>query len=164
MMTIIQPMIEDNTLAPQFDLPATIGHRVQLWSYKGRSNLALFFVSDIKSDESISLLNEIASNIKDYEDYNAIPIVIAQDNIESLEAVARNMDLQFPLASDVIGSVTSRYTAATPAVFVIDRYGELSAQAPVDTGKGLPGHKQVADWLGLIELQCPECSVPTWRP
>lgn len=164
MTTLTQPMIQDNTMAPQFDLPATTGHRVKLWSYKGRRNLALFFVADINTDETKSLLNEIATKIKDYEDYNATPIVVAQDNIESLEKIARDMDLPFPLASDVVGSVTSRYTMATPAVFVIDRFGELYAQSPVDTGSGLPGHKRVIDWLGLIELQCPECGVPTWRP
>jgi peroxiredoxin len=162
MQEVANPKLKDRELISQFDLPATGGRRVMTWSYKGRQNLVILFLSDVKSSEARTYLSELSRQYDQYKDHNAEILVVSQENIETLEAVALELRLMFPLASDVDGSVTERYTDTTPAVFVVDRFGELCTQSEAEVDSEFPNYQQILGWLHLIELQCPECGVSTW--
>lgn len=161
MNPVIQSKIEDHSLVPLFDLPATGGKRVTTWSYKGRMNLVIFFL-DFSSAEVLDQFRKLAGLYPQFQGHNTEILVVSQDNIETLEKLSRELGLPFPLISDVDGSVTDAYTARTPAVFVIDRYGELYAQSLAEADREFPDSQRLLDCLHLIELQCPECGVPTW--
>jgi len=163
MKTIVLSVVQNGSLVPHFDLPATKQSRAELWGYKGNLNLAVFFIPDAKSEESQQILRSIADHYTDYASRNTEVIVISKDNIETLDRIADQMGLPYPLASDITGGVTEKYTVETPSVFVIDRFGELYDQEVVDSGSGGFDNQRALDWLHLIELQCPECGVPTWR-
>ncbi|MDO8683137.1 MAG: redoxin domain-containing protein [Armatimonadota bacterium] len=162
MKTVVHPKIQNHALVPQFDLPATRGKRARIWSYKGHQNLVIFFVTGVKDAEARTFLKDLASRYDDYLEHNCEILVVSQDNIETLESVASELGLPFPLVSDVDGSVTERYTESVPAVFVVDRYGELYAQSEVDRVSDLADHERILAGLHLIEMECPECGVTTW--
>ena len=50
-----------------------------------------------------------------------------------------------------------------PAVFVTDRFREIFAAYLPGRGVGLPGAKEILEWLVFVNIQCPECGVPEWR-
>jgi peroxiredoxin len=154
------PKILDHSLVPNFDLPATGSRRIMTWTYKGQKNLVILFAPSVLS-ELRKHLDMLVSLYPRYQEHNAEVIVVSKDNIESLDELSGQLGLPFPLVSDVDGSVTDRYTDQEPAAFVIDRYGELYAQSAPSDQETLD-HKQMLDWLQLIEMQCPECGVPTW--
>ncbi|MDO8588335.1 MAG: redoxin domain-containing protein [Armatimonadota bacterium] len=154
--------IKDHALVPQFDLPATGGRRAMTWGYKGLRNLVIVFLPDIRNSESRRILQDLAKRYSEYRDHNAEILVVSKDNIETLESLSKELGLPFPLASDVDGSVTESYTELAPATFVLDRYGELYAHSEFGIDREFPDYQQILDWLHLIELQCPECGIPTW--
>lgn len=160
-METVQPKIAERSLVPPFDLPATRGGRAQLWAFKGLRHLVIFLLPHLRGERSTAILKVLARLYEEYSAHNAEVLVISKDNRETLEKVSAELKLPYPLASDVTGAVTEAYTLETPAVFVIDKYGELYDQAVVDLGTG-PDHQRLLDSLHLIELECPECGVATW--
>jgi peroxiredoxin len=161
MNAAIQSKIEDHCLVPLFDLPATGGRRVTTWSYKGRMNLVILFPG-LDSAEVEDQLRKLAGLYQRFRDNNTEILVVSEENTQTLERLSNALGLPFPLISDIDGSVRDAYTTRTPAVFVIDRYGELYTQSTAETDGEFPDSQQILDWLHLIELQCPECGVPTW--
>jgi peroxiredoxin len=161
MNAVIRPKIENHSLMPHFDLPAAGGKRVMTWNYKGQKNLVILFVLSLFGEWQ-EHLGRLAGAYQQYQDHNAEILVVSQDNVETLDGIAGRLGIPFPLLSDVDGSVTEKYTALTPSVFVIDRYGELYAQSTAAMNEEFPDYQRILDGLHLIELQCPECGVPTW--
>jgi peroxiredoxin len=164
MKAVAQPKLKERTLAPQFDLAATGGRRLMTWKYKGLNNLVIVFLPDLSTEESRDELQEFARRYGQYREHNTELIIVSQDNIQTLDRISRELSLPFPLACDVDGAVTDSYTTLTPALFVLDRFGELHAQSEAEADEDFPDYRQIIDWLHLIELECPECGVPTWEP
>ena len=163
MKPVTPTKLEDHSLAPQFDLPATKVHRARLWDYKGRRNLAIVFVISVQDSAAQAFLEKFAGHYGEYGERNTEVLVISQDNIEVLERIAGQLGLPFPLASDVNGETTAHYTDCQAAVFVVDKYGEVYAQSAAASPDELPAREEILDWLHLIELECPECGAPAWQ-
>jgi hypothetical protein len=51
---------------------------------------------------------------------------------------------------------------ANNVVFIIDRYG-APYTALVGAEPGDPAlHREILEWIGFIEMQCPECGIAEW--
>jgi hypothetical protein len=152
-------------ILPGFILPDMDGSAGVLESYRARSNLAVVFTADVIGEGPVSaLLRELRWRVAELEAENAQVLVIAT----SLSIVAQRGPTLFPTLWDAGGHV-HRAVGATdaagrpaPAVFVTDRFREIFAAYLPGRGAGLPGVKEILEWLVFINIQCPECGVPEW--
>lgn len=154
-------------ILPRFTLPALDGSAVFLESYRGRRNLAVVFAADVIDESPVTaLLRELRWRVEDLTAEAAQVFVI----VTSPSIAARRGPRVFPTLWDDGGHV-HRAVGATdaagrpaPAVFVTDRFREIFAAYLPGRGPGLPGVKEILDWLVFINIQCPECGVPEWAP
>ena len=80
------------------------------------------------------------------------------------EAFAEKEGIRFPLLSDVKDRDSAQFTyvdevkqALYPSLFITDRFS-AHYQKIVDEADELPPVKEIVYWLGLIQIECPECS------
>ena len=145
---------------PLFSAPSAQGRDVALWDYKQRRHLALFFLHDAACDRCRTVLCEIAACRGDYAEQEAEPVAVLQEPAAAVEALARELDLTFPLLADANGDKRRRYLAlpegerAPLAVFVVDRYSRLWEQAVVPLHDELPAQSEVLDWFTFINMRC----------
>jgi peroxiredoxin len=110
----------------------------------------------------------LAKGYSKYSQLNTEVLAISQAGIEELGQLQRELDLPFPLLSDIDGKVFGAYLGQVgsglpkTAVFIADRYGALyTSTIAADAGE-LPSEREIRDWLWFIEIQCPECFPPEW--
>ena len=150
---------------PGFTLPAIDGSLVPLESYRGRSNLVVVFAADTIGERPVTtLLEELLSRIEELTAEAAQVLVIVTPPRKATQRGPSG----FPTLLDEGGHIHRAVGAAdavgrpAPAVFVTDRFREIFAAFLPGRGFGLPGVKEILEWLVFINIQCPECGVPEW--
>ena len=152
---------------PGFTLPDIDGSLVSLESYRGRSNLVVVFAADkIRERPVTTLLEELLVRTAELEFEVAQMLIV----VTSPDKADHGGPRGFPVLLDDGGRI-HRTVAATdtagrpaPAVFVTDRFREIFAAYLPESGPGLPGAKDILEWLVFINIQCPECGAPEWAP
>jgi hypothetical protein len=139
------------TLVPNFELPDLENRKVSLSSYKQQQPLVL-----VLCDKStFALLDDFARHYADYHKAGAEILAIIPTYLSSGH-------FPFRVLIDTAGNVTARLVNKTPAVLVLDSYGELYARLEGPWPEG-PDHERILGSVMLIQTQCPECGVP-WEP
>lgn len=147
-------------VAPHFALPSADGPIVDLWSYKQRKNVVIyFFRSDIPACRR-GLADFAASYIR-YRALDAEVLGISTEDPRVLRAVSRELALTFKLLSDAGGRISKRYGVdlsrepATSAVFVLDRYNAVEKVYRL-TEREIPDQEDILSTLEHVQAQCPE--------
>ena len=150
---------------PGFTLPAIDGSLVHLESYRGRSNLVVVFAADTIGERPVTtLLEELLSRTEELTAEAAQVLVIVTPPRKATQRGPSG----FPTLLDDGGHIhravgtTDAAGRPAPAVFVTDRFREIFAAFLPGRGLGLPGVKEILEWLVFINIQCPECGVPEW--
>lgn len=165
---VFQPKLQLQQVVPEFKLPSTAGERIGPWDFKQRRNLVLFFFHTEDCEGCADLLREFAKDYPLYIQQEAEILAITTRPLEQAQILAADLSLPFPVLSDSSGEATREYTyldaagQALPSVFVVDRFGALYTQVIAERESQLPSSEEILEWLGLIEVQCPECGVPEW--
>jgi peroxiredoxin len=161
--------LKPGMMIPLFRLPAADrAQQLGPWDYKQNKNLVLFFFHSPPCLVCQQLLRDLAKGYSEYPQLNAEVLAISQAGIEELGQIQRELDLPFPLLSDMGGKVFGAYLGQVggglreTGVFVADRYGALYTGATAADADALPTEKEIRDWLTFIEIQCPECFPPEW--
>jgi peroxiredoxin len=161
--------LKPGRVIPLFRLPsANRSQNIGPWDYKQHKNLVLFFFHSPRCAPCRQLLGDLAKGYPEYPQLNAEVLAISRAEVEELRQLQRELDLPFPLLSDMDGKVLIAYlgeAAGGPhetGVFVADRYGALYTGATAADADALPGESEIRDWLSFIEIQCPECFPPEW--
>ncbi|MEW6612771.1 MAG: peroxiredoxin family protein [Pseudomonadota bacterium] len=138
------------SVIPSFTLPDIHEHQTALGDYRQRQPVVLLFW-----DGDESLLHDFARHYPAYQALGAEVLAVGGERPPAGE-------WPFPVLVDHAGAVSARYVERTPAVLVLDRFGELYAgwQGPWPAG---PEHRDILGWVRLTELQCPECGAPDLR-
>lgn len=151
-------VLKEHDLLPVFELKTIDGKSISPIDYKEKKNMVFLFF-DAECSSCIDFLDEVEKRYNDYKEEEAEVFAIGEGPKDHLVDVIGEMDYPFPVLIDKNGTVMSRFTDETPAVFVTDRFGEIRM---IFKGEHLPDQQKILDNLDLYELECPECGVPTW--
>ena len=156
----VRPKLELNHLVPDFKLESVDGKRVSPTDYKERKSLVILFFNPRNSCD-LEMLAEVRHRYEEFADSNAEVLAIASGPMEEVKDCMNALNLPFPLLHDANKEAICAYCVTESMVFVADKYGELKMQGSL-CGAIDETLDQVASALELIELECPECGVPTW--
>ncbi|MDB9541076.1 thioredoxin family protein [Anabaenopsis tanganyikae CS-531] len=144
MVLTASTMLPLGTQAPDFHLPEVVsGKTISLNTFADKKALLIMFicqhcpfVKHIKTELALlgkdyfnSELGILAISANDAEKY-------PDDGPESLKAMARELDLKFPLCYDQTQETAKAYTAAcTPDFFLFDSEGKLAYRGQLDDSR-----------------------------
>jgi peroxiredoxin len=157
--TRAEPKIKPRDMIPIFQLMSVEGQPVNIWTYKGRKNIVIVFLTKDLSPPYLEFLRSITNLYPRYEEEDAVVLVIVKGSLNDAITFYHNLKPPFPILYDD-GRVTSQFTNQLPAVFVADRFGEVRGVWITDPEQNFPTHKEILDTLDLINLECPECGAP----
>ncbi|MCU1505107.1 MAG: mycoredoxin-dependent peroxiredoxin [Microbacteriaceae bacterium] len=128
--------LENDTQAPDFELPNQFGEHVRLSEFRGKKPVALVFFPLAFSSTCTSELCQLRDNLALFEDHRVELIGISVDSKATLRAFADKEDYGFNLLADFWphGAVAKEYGVfldakgyANRATFIIDTHGIIRA-------------------------------------
>lgn len=144
MVLTASTMLPLGTQAPDFHLPEVVsGKTISLNTFAEKKALLIMFIcqhcpfvkhiktelAQLGKDYFSSELGILAISANDAEKY-------PDDGPESLKAMARELDLKFPLCYDQTQETAKAYTAAcTPDFFLFDSEGKLAYRGQLDDSR-----------------------------
>ncbi|MCL4562772.1 MAG: peroxiredoxin family protein [Chloroflexi bacterium] len=149
---------EPGEMAPDFSLPSLRGETLRLSDFRNRSNLILVFVGQPPDPRIEDLLAGLAEGARELSEQNTRLLVVLPLNQDQPAAWA---SLPFTFLSDPEGKADRLFAVPTPqgfypAIYTIDRYGEIYSADRLLPGKLIPRPEDLFDILQFIEFQCPE--------
>lgn len=139
--------LENETQAPDFDLPNQFGERVRLSQFRGVRPVALVFFPLAFSSTCTSELCALRDNIALFKENGVELIAISVDSKATLRAFAEEEGYDFTLLADFWphGAVSKEYGVflenkgfATRATFLIDTAGTIRASFITAPGEARP--------------------------
>lgn len=129
--------LENDTLAPDFELPNQFGERIRLSDYRGRKPVALIFFPLAFTQTCTTELCELRDNLSLFANKNVELLAVSVDSKSTLRAFAEVENYDFTLLADFWphGAVAREYGVfveskgyATRATFLIDSFGKIRAR------------------------------------
>ena len=151
-----------NHRLPNFTLPATDGTDVTLYNLRGRKRPVLFFAHPANERICQGYARQFMNQRALFDDYNALPIPILPDDIETARRWAHEFARGYPALSDAGGRVKQQYASAlavdpTNALLVIlDSFAAPRAMSFDRDAGGLIAPSEVTSWLRLLDTECDE--------
>lgn len=136
--------LENDTQAPDFDLPNQYGEHIRLSDFRGRKPVALVFFPLAFSSTCTGELCALRDNLALFKEHGVELIGISVDSKATLRAWAEQEGYDFTLLADFWphGAVAKQYGVfledrgvATRATFVIDADGVIRAAFRTDPGQ-----------------------------
>ena len=155
-------------LMPDFTLLSSNGKQVSLYDYRGRANLALFFLGRTQDAGDNALLSALAARYSEIAETDSEVVVVLAESVAQADEFRRKMHLPFPVLFDpdmrVHNMVGASGAQAVPAaaLYITDRFLEVFAAWRTGTGDRLPDISEVLSWLTYLDSQCPECTQIEW--
>ncbi len=125
-----QPAIGVGDVAPDFTLPSATGEMVSLSSFRGKSEVVLFFYPKDNTPGCTAEACAFRDSHEAFQDAGAEVIGISSDSKQSHQGFAQRFGLKFLLLSDTKGEVRARYGVARTlgvlpgrVTYLIDRDG-----------------------------------------
>ena len=134
-------------LAPHFRLPDSSGRMLSLGRYKQKQPLVVVLAEAPPPSPPLPSFGEA------YPRYRALGA-----EVFGIIREAPRGSLPFPVVRDGDGAVLGRLCDVTPAVLVLDSFGEIFVrwQGPSATR---PDHGDILEWVFFTEVQCEECGI-----
>lgn len=148
---ILEPMPVPRvpSIVPPLVLPSMEGEEVSLWQFRQRQPVVVVFLGEDREN----LWTEWEQHYPRFQQRGVALWIVRSSPPDSGQCL--------PLLIDEKERQTRRYTRRLPTVWVVDRFGELSACW--EGKENLPGHGAVMEEILYLESQCPECGVSHWR-
>jgi peroxiredoxin len=136
--------LENDTQAPDFDLPNQYGEHIRLSDFRGKKPVALIFFPLAFSSTCTSELCEIRDNLSVFKDKSIELLGISVDSKAALRAFAEEEGYDFNLLADFWphGAVAKEYGVFLPekgfanrASFLIDSHGIIRASVITAPGE-----------------------------
>ena len=152
----VRPKLRKGGTAPPFQLPSTQGGMYGPGALRSKYNMVLAFLDDTPG--GIAYLRELARLHPDILAESGRLMAVVPVSLDAAHTLALREGLPFPLLADEGGSVAERMLGAEKqsALCVADRFGEIYFLEAAPTSGALPPARSALDWLGYIEVQCPE--------
>lgn len=151
-----------NQRMPNFTLPATDGADVTLYKLRGRKRPVLFFAH--AADERIcqGYARQLTNQRALFDEYNAQPLLILPNDVETARAWAHEFARGYPALSDARARVKGQYAKAfdVPADHVLLAIlDSFCAPRAISSGKDageLIAPTEITSWLRLLDCECDE--------
>lgn len=159
------PDLKATGFVPELSL---MSNRKEWWHIKSRlrrKNLVIFFVHDLDCGFCCRFLKALADDYQDWRRITTEVVAVSSNSQEELEAFAGEMDIPFPLLSDVDGQARQAFTfeqldgQSAPFIFAVDRFATLYFHDLTETDDPADAERDVYDEIEFLESQCPECGV-----
>ena len=143
-------------VAPDFELPASSNHTIQLSDYRGAKNVLLAFYPFAFSPVCSLQLPGLQQQLGQFKSLNTEVLGISVDSKHSSAAFAEHLHLEFPLISDFNREITRAYGVlreggfAERALFVIDKTGRI-AYAHINAIGEVPDNEPVFEVLRQLQ-------------
>jgi len=160
-------MLKRRQLIPPLTLADAHGGAIRAWDFKQSKNLVIVFL-DAHCAGCERFVADLTKHAAELADQEAV-VFLAFPQEPSVSFTA-SLPPGFIAGLDLGGHGAQAFLGddALPtqegwkcAVFVTDRYGELSAEWAV-RGHQFPAIGEILRALNSVEIACEECSVPDW--
>ena len=160
-------MLRKGQLVPPLSIHTLDGRTVRAWDYKQKKNLVIAFLDAncAPCEEFLRALTSISAALRERESIGLLVFI---------EPPSRRLTDSLPteiiVGSDVPGRSARAFLGddrfAAPgflrgAIFVTDRYGELSARWPIERHK-FPPLAEILTALDYVQMACDSSSAPSW--
>ena len=155
----------EGALLPSFTLPrADGGQPVRVRAYRGRRNLALWFLHDAACDRCREMISAIMARYDEYALADTVPLVLVPGPLAEAEALRRELALPFPVLADESGSVFARYgVTGAAALLLTDRFGVPVLWRDAGPGHDLPDQDVILREAEYLAHVCGAgCATPIW--
>jgi peroxiredoxin len=88
------------SVAPDFTLKATNGQSISLSSFRGKSNVVLFFIRETSCVQCKTHVTQLGRMYDQFREAGAEIVVILGENVERAQTYAAGINLPFPILSD----------------------------------------------------------------
>jgi peroxiredoxin len=155
--------LENDTHAPDFELPNQFGEHVRLSDFRTKKPVALVFFPLAFSSTCTSELCELRDNLSLFQDQSVELLGISVDSKATLRAFAEAEGYDFPLLADFWphGDVAKEYGVFLPekgfanrATFLIDTHGIIRSSFVTAPGeaRSLAEYRHALDELVLTRV------------
>ena len=160
-------MLRKGQLIPPLSIHTPGGRTVRAWDYKQKKNLVIAFL-DANCAPCEEFLRTLASSSAVLHESESIALIVFIE--PPSRCLTDSLPTEIIVGSDIPGRSARAFLGddafAAPgflrgAIFVTDRYGELSAQWPIERHK-FPPLAEILIALDYVQMACDSCSVPTW--
>jgi len=97
------------SIAPDFKLPATNGQEISLSSFRGKSNVIMFFIRETTCPQCRTHVMQLGRMYEQFREAGAEIIVILGEDMEKTREYANEINLPFPILSDSGRNVYTLY-------------------------------------------------------
>ena len=139
-MYSMHPKVAVDSEAPDFKARDVLGREFSLASYRGRSNLVLFFYRNHLCQTCREELRDLAGMYGYIVQQDGEVVAISTDGIDEAKDMAIDLRLPFRVISDPNGDVIKAYgvyddgtDTAHPTVFLIDKNGVLRFRKTIES-------------------------------
>ena len=153
---------------PDFTLLSSNAKQVSPYDYRGRANLAPFFLGRVQDAGDNALLSALAARYGEIAETDSEIVVVLAESVAQADEFRRKMHLPFPVLFDpdlrvhnMVGAAGAQAVPAA-ALYTTDRFLEVFAAWRTGTGDRLPDISGILSWLTYLDSQCPECTQIEW--
>lgn len=153
-------LVIERSIIPEVKIESVNRGAVDVWAFRQRKNLVIFFSHDLSScGDSKLMLDSVIGNYDNYLANNAEVLWFCPTNPDKLIELAGNMDIKFSMISDAEKKVANKFFSDTNYVgaYVVDRFSEISKRYVVKEESELPGQDVLLKYVSYLEARCPEC-------
>ncbi len=158
--------VKDRQMLLPFELPEVEGGQINVWRYRGKQNLVLFFAHSRECSRCREMIKELCDKYTDIKaDETEILVVLPMSCNDAL-TLKKEIGAECPVLCDEKREVFNRYGLlddrgqVSAAMLIADRFGEVYKAFFADEAHGFPSVNDLTSWLRFIEIQCPECGAP----
>lgn len=148
-------------LLPDLWLATRDGVEHTVAAYRGHKTCVVIATGDQGSD----FLHHLADRTSDFLAEEVVVVAILPHAPDDMPERGDAADRRFPIvAFDAGGKAHARIAGGSGAwaVYVTDRYGEITAAWRADTHPSPPSIDEILEWARYTNLRCDECFPSEW--
>ncbi|MDQ1279066.1 MAG: hypothetical protein QG670_326, partial [Thermoproteota archaeon] len=156
-MILPTPKLSLREVVPGLSLLSSKNKNVNVWDFRQRENLVIFFFHGVECSSCKAYLEELAKINSEVLENESEILAISFDKPETLKNLEEK--IPFPLLFGINKDMILEYTyidatrgSPFPSIFITDRYGVLRYQKIVREANDLPSTKDILDRLYGIEI------------
>jgi peroxiredoxin len=161
-------MLRIQQLIPPLSIHTPDGRTARAWDYKQKKNLVIAFL-DLECAVCAEFLRKLAARAAELREKEAVVLIVfpqqpSRQITDSLSAeIIAGSDTPGRAAREFLGDdAFSARGFVRGGVFVTDRYGELSAQWPIERHE-FPEIDEIMRALDYVQMACDACAMPLWQ-
>ena len=161
-------MLRTHKLIPPLSIHTPDGRTARAWDYKQKKNLVIAFL-DLECAPCAEFLRSLALRAAGLREKEAVALIVFPQ--QPSRQVTDSLPAEIIVGSDMPGRAAHEFLGddafsasgfVRSGVFVTDRYGELSAQWPIERHK-FPEIAEIMRSLDYVQMACDSCATPLWQ-